>query len=69
MTIQKLIEDLEELDDLDGVYIHEDGKLMVYEGDDIEFIHEDVLDLVVKHHKVNASYVAKHKHYTVEIWT
>ena len=52
MTIQELIEELEEIEDLDVVLISKNGYCEIYEGEDIEFIDEETLNLLVKHYGI-----------------
>jgi hypothetical protein len=48
MTIEELISDHEEVEDLDVVLITKNRVCEIYEGEDINFIDEDTLGLEVK---------------------
>lgn len=67
MTIQELIEELEEIEELDVVSIHKNGILSIYEGEDIEFIDNEMLDLSVKHYGVRSKDVKRRKYRVVDI--
>ena len=69
MTILELIEELEELEDLSTVIIGKNGVCDIYEGDDIDFISCDILNLPVKHYKLRSKYDEKHKYKSVYIET
>lgn len=47
MTVQELIEELTELEDLDTIYINKDGCCEIYEDGEIDFIDEETLNLIV----------------------
>lgn len=67
MTIQELIEELEEIEDLDAVLISKNGYCEIYEGDDIEFIDEETLNLLVKHYGIQAKNCKRCKYRIVNI--
>lgn len=48
MTVQELIEELEEIEDLDVVLINTNGVCGIYEDEDINFIDDETLKLLVK---------------------
>ena len=54
MTVQELIEELEELDPLTAVLIESCVGNFIYDEDDIEFIDEETLALSVKHYEVES---------------
>lgn len=53
MTVQELIESLEELEELDVVTVEHNGRCGRYEGEDIEFIDETILNSIVQHYEVH----------------
>lgn len=67
MTIQELIEELEEIEELDVVSIHKNGVLSIYEGEDIEFIDNEMLDLSVKHYDICLRAGKRRKYRVVDI--
>lgn len=67
MTVLELIEELEEVEDLDVVLISKDGVCHIYEGDDIDFIDYDILNLPVKDYEVQLRTNKKHKYRLVNI--
>ena len=48
MTVQEVIEIIEEIAQLDVVYIHRDGCFEIYEGEEIDSISSETLSLSVK---------------------
>ena len=51
MTVEELIADYEDVEDLDVVYIDCDGKGHIYEGEDIEFVDYRLLESQVIDYK------------------
>lgn len=61
MTVQELIEQLTEIEGLDAVVIEKDKRCEGYEGEEIDFIDEDKLNLIVKDHKLRIDRVRRRK--------
>lgn len=67
MTVQELIEELTELDDLDTIYINKDGCCEIYEGEEIDFIDEETLNLSVINYDIRVEGSKKRKYRVVDI--
>lgn len=67
MTVQEIIEIVEEIAYLDVVYIYHDGRFEIYEGEEIDFISSETLSLSVKRYDYSDSDWKRFKKLAVEI--
>ena len=67
MTVQEVIEIIEEIAYLGVVYIHRDGCFEIYEGEEIDSIPSEILSLSVKRYDYSDSDWKKFKKLAVEI--
>ena len=67
MTVQEIIEIVEEIAYLDVVYIYHDGRFEIYEGEEIDSIPSEILSLSVKRYDYSDSDWRKCKKLAVEI--
>ena len=67
MTVQEVIETIEEIAYLDVVYIYHDGRFEIYEGEEIDSISSEILSLSVKRYDYLDSDWKKFKKLAVEI--
>lgn len=67
MTVQELIEELTELEDLDTVYINRNRCCEIYEDGEIDFIDEETLNLIVISYDVRVQSGEGREYRVVEI--
>ncbi len=67
MTVQELIEESEEIEQLCALLIEKSNLSLIYDEDDIEYIDEETLNLIVKHHEVKTKTGSKKRYLVVSV--